>query len=124
MGFKLLPGKVYATNPTHTGITIFQIVGGDVQLFGTNITKYSNKNGDKRILVPEFEDLIVIWDDVMQMDTVNPMSCLTTWIGYKAVDPLDPVEVWVNAGINERITPTFDVRLGQGSDPVDIPENP
>lgn len=111
MGFRLFPNRVYATNATNLGVVIFQPVGGNIQLYGTNITKYDSTNGKKRIIIPEFEELILIWDDWMQKDTVNPMNCLTSWIGFKSDNP--DTEVWVNAGINETITPTFDVNAGQ-----------
>lgn len=111
MGFRLLPNKVYATKQTTIGNVIFQPVGGKIRLYGSNITKYSNINGNKKIIIPKFEELISIWDDEMLENTVNPMNCLTAWIGFTAEN--ENVEVWVNAGINERITPTFDVNVGQ-----------
>lgn len=111
MGFRLLPNKVYATKQTNLGNVIFQPVGGNIQLYGSNITRYSNENGNKKIIIPKFEELIQIWDDEMIENTVNPMNCLTSWIGFTSNN--ENTEVWVNAGINENITPTFDVNIGQ-----------
>lgn len=111
MGCRLLPNKVYATNATNLGNVIMQAVNGDIQLYGTNITKYSSINGKKKIIIPKFEELIIIWDDLIQKNTVNPMNCLTSWIGFTSTEPT--AEVWVNTGINENITPTFDVNVGQ-----------
>lgn len=111
MGFRLFPNKVYATQATNLGVVIFQPVGGNIQLYGTNITKYDSSNGRKKVIIPKFEELIKITDDVMAKDTVNPMNCLTSWIGFTSDTP--GTEVWINAGINETITPTFDVSIGQ-----------
>lgn len=111
MGFCLKPGKVYKTNQSNLGVVIFQPKGGDIQLYGTNVTKYANENGKKRIIIPSFDDLILIWDDLMQEDTVNPMNCLTTFIGFTS--ECEDAEVWVNTGIDETVTPTFDPAKGQ-----------
>jgi hypothetical protein len=111
VGFCLKPNTVYMTIPTPLGVTVFQPMGGDIQLFGTNVTRYSNKDGNKRIIVPDFDELILIWDDWMQDKTVNPMNTLTTFIGFKSKNP-DAV-VWVNNGIEVKVTPPFDINLGQ-----------
>ena len=111
MGFCMKPNKVYAFNPTNLGVVIFQPVNGDVQLFGSNITRYSSENGKKRIIIPEFDELILIWDDWLQKDCVHPMNCITSWLGFKSKEP--DAEVWVNQGINLNLTPTFDINEGQ-----------
>lgn len=111
LGFCLKPNKVYATDMTNLGLVIFQPVNGNVQLYGSNVTRYINKNGSKKIIIPEFKDLILIWDDWLQKDCVHPMNCLTSWIAFEADNP--DTELWVNTGINLRLTPTFDPAEGQ-----------
>lgn len=111
MGYCLKPNIVYATNETNLGTVIFQPVNGDIQLYGTNVTKYSNVDGKKRLIIPEFNELIKIWDDLMQKDTVNPMNSLVSFIGFTSENP--EAEVWVNTGINNKVTPAFNVDLGQ-----------
>lgn len=111
MGFKLEQNKVYATNPTNLGTISFQPVNGNAQLYGTNVTRYSSKNGEKRIVVPSFDELVLIWDDWLQKDTVNPMTALTSFIGFKSDNP--ETELWVNGGIDIKITPPFDILTGQ-----------
>ena len=39
------------------------------------------------------------------------MNCLTSWIAFEADNP--DTELWVNTGINLRLTPTFDPAEGQ-----------
>ena len=105
MSFRLLPNTVYKTNPTNIGTVIFQAVNGDVHLFGSNVTRYKrSKDGKVRVIIPEFNDLISIWDDTIIKDTVVPMSCLTDWIGFTAEN--DNVELWLNLGIDTKITET------------------
>lgn len=104
MAFKLLPNKVYKTNQSTLGVIVFQPVGGDVQLKGTNVTKYDVTDGKKRIMTPSFDDLITITDDMMTADTVNPMTSLTSWIGFEGDDAV----VWVNTGIDTNVTPADD----------------
>ena len=105
MSFCLLPNTVYKTNPTDIGTVIFQAVGGNINLFGTNVTKYKKlDDGKVRLLIPEFNELIPIWDDIILQDTVVPMSCLVDWIGYTSDNP--DTRLWLNMGINTRITPT------------------
>lgn len=111
MGFCLKPKVVYATDMTNLGVVIFQPVNGNIQLYGSNITKYKSVDGDKRIIIPKFEELILIWDDWMQKDCLHPMNCLTSWIAFEADNP--DTEVWVNTGINNRIVSTFDPSTGQ-----------
>ena len=105
MSFCLLPNTVYKTNPTDIGTVIFQAVGGNINLFGTNVTKYKKlEDGKVRLIIPEFNELIPIWDDIILQDTVVPMSCLADWIGYTSDNP--DTRLWLNMGINTRITPT------------------
>lgn len=101
MAFKLLPNKVYKTNQSNLGTIVFQAVGGDAQLKGTNITKYNVTDNRRRIVIPSFDDLIDITDDLIPQNTVNPMTGLTEWIGFTGDDTI----LWVNGGIDERITP-------------------
>jgi hypothetical protein len=101
MAFKLLPNKVYKTDPSTIGVVVFQPVGGDIQLKGTNVVKYKETNNSKKIIVPSLDDLITITDDMMAADTVNPMTCLTTWIAFEGDDAV----VWVNGGIDITVTP-------------------
>lgn len=111
MGFKLLPNRVYATNPTNLGTISFQPVNGNAQLYGTNVTKYKNVNGDKLLIIPDFSELIIIYDDWMHKDTVHPMSALTSFIGFKSDNP--NAELWISSGIDVRVTPPFDIETGQ-----------
>ena len=111
MGFCLKPDTVYKTNLTPLGVIVIQPVGGNIQLYGTNVTLYDSSNGGKKLIIPEFKDLIIIWDDWIQKDTVNPMNCLTTFIGFKADKP-DTV-VWVNEGIDIKNTCPFSIDTGQ-----------
>ncbi len=101
MAFKLLPNTVYKTNQSHLGTIVFQAVGGDAQLVGTNVMKYNVTNGERRVVIPNFDELINISDDNIPQDTVNPMTGLTEWIGFTGDDTV----VWVNTGIDEKITP-------------------
>ena len=101
MAFKLLPNKVYKTNQSHLGTIVFQAVGGDAQLVGTNVMKYNVTNDQRRVVIPDFDELISISDDLIPQDTVNPMTGLTEWIGFTGDDTV----LWVNTGIDEKITP-------------------
>jgi len=105
MSFCLLPNKVYKTNPTNIGTVIFQAVNGNVNLYGTNVTKYKKlADGKVRLIIPEFSELIPIWDDLILQNTVVPMSCLCDWIGFISDNP--DTRLWLNLGINTRITET------------------
>lgn len=108
MAFKLLPNKVYKTNQSNLGVVVFQPVGGDIQLVGTNVTKFNITDGKRRIVKPNFEDLITITDDMMSADTVNPMTCLTSWIGFTGDDESC---VWINGGIDTTVTPAEEGEL-------------
>jgi len=102
MSFKLAPNKVYKTKSRNLGVVVFQPVGGDIQLMGTNVCKYNVTDGKRRLVKPDFDDLITITDDMMTADTVNPMTSLTEWIGFTGDDE---TEVWLNDGIDETVTP-------------------
>lgn len=105
MSFCLLPNKVYKTSPMNIGMVIFQAVDGNATLYGTNVTKYKRMpDGKVRILIPEFSELIHIWDDIILKDTVVPMTCLCDWIGFTSDNP--DTRLWLNLGINTRITET------------------
>lgn len=106
MSFRLLPNKVYATNPTHVGTIIFQAVNGNAELFGTNVTHYTKNDNKQRIIIPNFNELLPIWDDLILKDHFVPMTCLTAWIGFKTKE--EGTELWLNQGINIRLTPTDD----------------
>lgn len=106
MGFKLKSNTVYATQPTDLGIVIFHVVKGKIQLYGSNVTYYKNAQNPK-IIIPKFEELTEIEDDLLVGKCVHSMSCLTNWIGFKSLD--DDYEVWVNQGINIKLTPTENV---------------
>lgn len=107
MGFRLLPNKVYATNSTQMGVVIIQAVNGCAELYGSNITRYKNDDGKMRLIIPEFNELLPIWDDILLKDTFTPMTCLTSFIGFTTKD--EGTELWLNMGINERLTPCFEV---------------
>lgn len=107
MGFRLLPNKVYATQSTQIGMVIIQAVNGNAELYGSNITHYKNDEGKMRLIIPTFDKLLPIWDDILLENTFTPMTCLTSFIGFKTKE--EGTELWLNMGIDERLTPCFEI---------------
>lgn len=106
MSFKLLPNTVYATVPTQISIAIIQPVGGPIRMFGSNIVKYDGTNGKRRIIVPKFEELILLWDDdTLAPDCLHQLTSMSSWIAFDVPGGEKDVEAWITHGINEKITP-------------------
>jgi hypothetical protein len=106
MSFCLLPNKVYATNPTHMGTVIAQAVNGNALLYGTNVKKYKRMtDGKVRIIIPDFSELHVIRDDLLLMNTFQPLTCLTSFIGF--ITKEEGTELWLNLGIDIKLTPAM-----------------
>ena len=106
MGFCLKPNIVYNFNPTNLSLVTFQPVNGDVLLYGSNITRYSYINGNRKIIIPKFEELIPIYDDYLQKDCFHPMTSIVTWLGFKSDNP--DAELWCSQGLNITVTPSAD----------------
>nr|DAP54573.1 MAG TPA: PTH2-tRNA hydrolase, type 2 (PTH2) [Caudoviricetes sp.] len=106
MSFCLLPNKVYATNPTHMGTVIAQAVHGNVLLYGTNVKKYKKtSDGKVRVIIPNFSEMAVIRDDLLLENTFQPLTCLTSFIGF--ITKEEGTELWLNLGIDIKLTPAI-----------------
>ena len=106
MSFCLLPNKVYATNPTPMGTVIAQAVNGNALLYGTNIKKYKRTSDVKvRVIIPDFSEMKIIRDDLLLQDTFQPLTCLTSFIGFITKEKV--TELWLNLGIDIKLTPAI-----------------
>ena len=106
MSFCLLPNKVYATNPTHMGTVIAQAIHGNALLYGTNVKKYKKtSDGKVRVIIPNFSEMAVIHDDLLLENTFQPLTCLTSFIGF--ITKEEGTELWLNLGIDIKLTPAI-----------------
>ena len=106
MSFCLLPHKVYATNPTHMGTVIAQAVHGNALLYGTNVKKYKKtSDGKVRVIIPDFSEMAIIRDDLLLENTFQPLTCLTSFIGFTILE--EKTELWLNLGIDIKLTPVI-----------------
>lgn len=95
MAYKIELDKVYHAQTPMIGAGLFQVIGGSVQLVGSNVTEYDEET--KKLKVPEFSDLVSTGDEALT-DGFHSMTALPEWFGFTGSG-----EVWAKMCVDPRI---------------------
>lgn len=98
MAFRIEPNKVYHAQSPAIGSGIIQVIGGTVQLVGSNVTEYEPETN--KLKVPEFSTLIPTGDEDLT-EGFHPLAGLPEWFGFKG----SATAVWVKMCVDPRIEP-------------------
>ena len=75
-------------------------------LYGTNVKKYKKtSDGKVRVIIPDFSEMAIIRDDLLLENTFQPLTCLTSFIGFTTLK--EKTELWLNLGIDIKLTPAI-----------------
>lgn len=97
MANKIELEKTYHCQSPAIGSGIIHVIGGSVQLVGSNVTEYDENT--KKLKVPAFSELVETGDELKE--GIHPLAGLPEWIGFKG----SATAVWVKMGIDARIEP-------------------
>ena len=94
MAYKIETDKVYRAQTPSIGVGLFQVIGGSVNLMGSNVTEYDEETG--KLKVPEFSDLVATGDSLSA--GFHSMTTLPEWFGFTGSG-----EVWAKMCVDPRI---------------------
>ena len=96
MAIKIEANKVYKCQTPAIGSGVIHVIGGTIQLFGSNVTE-NDENG--KLIVPKFAELVSTEDELSE--GIHPLTGLCEWFGFTG----DATAVWVKMGVDSRIVP-------------------
>ena len=71
-----------------------------------HVKKYKKtSDGKVRVIIPDFSEMAVIRDDLLLENTFQPLTCLTSFIGF--ITKEEGTELWLNLGIDIKLTPAI-----------------
>lgn len=94
MAIKIKTNTVYkCQNPTIAACSI-QVIGGSVNVKGSNVTEYTEL--DKKLIMPEWEDLVPTGDTLDE--GIHLLSGLPEWFGFDG----NASAIWIKMGVDPR----------------------
>lgn len=98
MAVKVETNKVYKCQTPAIGSGIIHVIGGSIQILGSNVTENDPDTG--KLIVPAFSELVLTGDDVLE-EGIHPLTGLPEWFGFTG----DAEAIWVKMGVDSRIVP-------------------
>lgn len=96
MATKIETNKVYKCQSPNLAACSIQVIGGSVNVLGSNVTEYEADTC--KLIIPEFSTLVATGDTLDE--GIHLLSGLPEWFGFSG----NATAIWIKMGVDSRYT--------------------
>lgn len=94
MAKKVKVNTVYKCQSPNLGMCSIQVIGGSVEVMGSNVTEYEDQT--KKLIIPEWSELVSTGDTLEE--GIHLLSGLPEWFGFSG----NASAIWIKMGVDSR----------------------